>query len=58
MSDTPKPVLSKHFTSLILLWMRADEPRQDGMAGETGRARAPSGPARKPWSGSTTPSQS
>lgn len=31
MSDTTQPVPSKHFTSSILLWMRTDKPRQDGM---------------------------
>ena len=33
MTDTAnaKPDVSKHFTSSILLWMRTDKPRQDGM---------------------------
>ncbi|WP_425860881.1 strictosidine synthase [Arthrobacter sp. TWP1-1] len=31
MSDTTQPVPSKHFTSSILLWMRTDKLRQDGM---------------------------
>ena len=33
MADTAhaKPSVSKHFTSSILLWMRTDKPRQDGM---------------------------
>lgn len=33
MTDTTpsKPSVSKHFTSSILLWMRTDKPRQEGM---------------------------
>lgn len=31
MSETSKPKATKHFTSSILLWMRNDKPRQNGM---------------------------
>lgn len=31
MNETGQPNASKHFTSSILLWMRTDQPRQDGM---------------------------
>jgi hypothetical protein len=33
MDDNPRTAVSKHFTSSILLWMRSDKPRQDGMGG-------------------------
>lgn len=31
MDDNPRTAVSKHFASSILLWMRSDKPRQDGM---------------------------
>ena len=29
---TPKPAVHKHFSTSILLWVRADQPRQTSMA--------------------------